>query len=110
MNGNVTYSSTPFRLTGRWNFLNSKFAANVGLGLGIHTSTRKLYEGTIDEISTTTSGLDVGLPITLAYFLDPGFYLTAIYSPTYMSGSFADDDFAHGFMFGLGFQWGVEEN
>jgi hypothetical protein len=108
--GDVTYSSTPFRLNGRWNFLNGKFAANIGVGLGIHTSTVKLYEGTIDERSGTTSALNIGLPITIAYFLDPDFYLTAIYSPNWMSSSYTEDDFAQAVMFGLGFQWGAETN
>lgn len=108
--GKVTYSSTPFRLTGRWNFLNGKFAANVGLGLGIHTSNRKLYEGTVDEKSESVSGFNFGVPVTVAFFLDPDFYLTAIYSPSWMSGSYADGDLAHALMFGLGFQWGASQN
>lgn len=106
--GDVVYSSTPFRLNGRWNFLNGRFAANVGMGLGIHTSTIKLYEGTIDERSSTTSAFNIGLPVTIAYFLDPDFYLTAIYSPNWMTSSFTENDFAHAVMFGLGFQWGAE--
>lgn len=108
--GTVDYSSTPFRLTGRWNFLNGRFAANVGLGLGIHQSTRKLYEGTVDERSETVSGFNFGVPVTVSYFLDPDFYLTAIYSPTWMNGSYADGDLAHAMMFGLGFQWGADDN
>ena len=108
--GDVTYSSTPFRLNGRWNFLNGKFAANIGVGLGIHTSTVALYEGTIDERSGTTSAFNFGLPMTIAYFLDPDFYLTAIYSPNCMSSSYTEDDFAQAVMFGLGFQWGAETN
>jgi len=107
--GDVTYSSTPFRLNGRWNFLNGRFAANIGLGLGIHTSTIKLYEGTIDERSGTTSSFNFGVPITISYFLDPDFYLTAIYSPNWMSSSYTEDDFGQAVMFGLGFQWGAEK-
>lgn len=108
--GDVTYSSVPFRLTGRWNFLNSKFAANIGLGLGIHTSTRSVFKGTIDEKSVTTSAFNVGIPITISYFLDPDFYLTAIYAPTWMTDAFTEDDFSQALMFGLGFQWGADAN
>ena len=108
--GDVTYSSVPFRMTGRWNFLNSRFAANIGLGFGIHTSTLQLFAGTVDERSTTTSALSIGLPITAAFFLDPDFYLNFVYSPTWMSSSLVEDNLAHAFMLGLGFQWGAEEN
>ena len=107
--GDVTYSSTPFRMNGRWNFLNGRFAANIGVGLGIHTSTITIYEGTVDERSGTTSAFNFGLPVTIAYFLDPDFYLTAIYSPNWMSSSYTEDDFAQAVMFGLGFQWGAEK-
>ena len=48
----ITYTSVPFFLTGRWNFLNSSFAANIGLGIGIHSSTRKLHEGTTEELAS----------------------------------------------------------
>ena len=104
----LTYSSVPFVLTGRWNFLNSSFAANIGLGIGIHSSTRKLHEGTTEELSSTTIGTALSLPIEVAYFVDPDFYLQAVYTPSWMDGTPFRDDIAHSFALGLGFVWGGE--
>jgi len=103
----VSVSGVPFMLTGRYNFLNSKFTANIGLGLGIHTTTRYLEEGTIQERSTTTSGMAVSIPVELAYFLDPDMYLQVTYSPSWMNTTPLRDDLAHSFALGIGFQWGA---
>ena len=102
----LTYTSVPFFLTGRWNFLNSRFAANIGLGIGIHSSTRKLHEGTSEELSSTTIGTALSIPIEVAYFVDPEFYLQAVYTPNWMNGTALRDDMAHSFALGLGFVWG----
>ena len=101
----ITYSSVPFFLTGRWNFLNSRFAANIGLGIGIHSSTRKLHEGTSEELASTTIGTALSVPIEVAYFIDPDFYLQAVYTPSWMDGTPLRDDIAHSFALGLGFVW-----
>jgi hypothetical protein len=104
-----SYSGVPFMLTGRWNFLNSRFAANVGLGVGVHSSTRYLYKGTSNERKSDTSGMAFAIPVELAYFLDPDFYLQFTYSPNWMRTTPLRDDFAHSFALSLGFQWGGED-
>lgn len=101
----ITYSSVPFFLTGRWNFLNSRFAANIGLGIGIHSSTRKLHEGTSEEVASTTMGTALSVPLEVAYFIDPGFYLQAVFTPSWMDGTPLRDDIAYSFALGLGFVW-----
>jgi hypothetical protein len=106
----ITYTSVPFFLTGRWNFLNSSFAANIGLGIGIHSSTRKLHEGTTEELDSTTIGTALSIPIEVAYFVDPDFYLQAVYTPSWMDGTPLRDDIAHSFALGLGFVWGGEQD
>jgi len=102
----VNYSSVPFVMTGRYNFLNSRFAANIGLGIGLHTSTRSVYEGTIEERSTSVSAMALNVPLEIAYFLDPDLYIQLIYTPTWMSASYVQDNMVHTFAGGLGFQWG----
>lgn len=104
----LTFTSVPFFLTGRWNILNSSFAANIGLGIGIHSSTRKLDEGTSEELSSTSIGTALSIPIEVAYFVDPDFYLQAVYTPSWMDGTPLRDDIAHSFALGLGFVWGGE--
>jgi hypothetical protein len=106
----LTYTSVPFFLTGRWNFLNSRFAANIGLGIGIHSSTRKLHEGTTEELDSTTIGTALSIPIEVAYFVDPDFFLQAVYTPSWMDGTPLRDDIAHSFALGLGFVWGGEQD
>ena len=100
----------PSLFTGRYNFLNSRFAANIGIGLGIHTSTKAVYEGTIEERSTTTSGLAFSIPVEVAYFLDPDLYLQLIYTPSWMTTTELRDDLAHTIAGGIGFQWGSDAN
>jgi len=101
----VTVSSVPFVMTARYNFLNSKFAANIGLGLGVHSSTIKRNEGTVTERSSTSTGFALSLPVTVAYFLAPDFYLQFIYTPSWMDGTPLRDDLAHSINVGIGSQW-----
>ena len=101
----VTYSAAPFVFTGRWNFLNSRFAANIGLGIGVHTSTQKLDEGTTDEISSSVTGMAMSVPVTAAYFLAPDFYLQVVFTPSWMNTTPMRDDLAYSINAGLGFQW-----
>ena len=106
----VTYSSVPFVITGRYNLLNSRFTANIGLGIGLHTSSRALFEGTIEERSSSASSMALSLPVQVAYFVDPDLYFQFIYTPTWMSTSAFKDDMAHTFAGGIGFQWGNDED
>ena len=61
-------------------------------------------------IAVFREGLETVLFLTAAFFLDPDFYLNFVYSPTWMSSSLVEDNMAHAFMLGLGFQWGAEAN
>jgi len=102
----VSYSSTPFAITGRWNFLNSRFAANIGLGLGFYTSKLFLYEGTTEQRQISESGMSISVPIGVAYFLDPDMYLQVSYVPAVMTATTVSEDLAHTVVLVAGFQWG----
>ncbi len=106
----VSYSSTPFAITGRYNFLNSRFAANVGLGLGFYTSKFYLYEGTTEQIQRSQSGMSFSLPIGMAYFLDPDMYLQISYVPSIMTASSLTDDLSQTVVLVAGFQWGADKD
>ena len=105
----ITFTSVPFMFTGRFNFLNSRFAANIGLGIGLHSSTRKIFEGTTDERASTTTGMALSLPVEAAFFLDPDLYIQFIYTPNWMDTSPLRDELAHSFGLGIGFQWGADQ-
>jgi len=105
----ITFTSVPFLFTGRFNFLNSRFAANIGLGIGLHSSSRKLFEGSSDEYTSTTTGMAFSLPVEAAYFLDPDLYVQFIYTPSWMDTSPLRDELAHTFALGIGFQWGADQ-
>jgi len=105
---NISYRGTPFLLTCKYNILNGGFAAYVGAGIGVHWSSLKQYEGTVDEVSSSFTGMALGVPVGIAFFLAEDLYLQGVYSLSYMSTTPLRDDIAHGFLLGLGFQWGKE--
>jgi opacity protein-like surface antigen len=104
----ITYSGTPVMLTCKYNILNGRFAAYAGAGIGVHWSSLKRHEGTVDEVSSSFTGMALGVPVGVAFFLAEDLYLQGVYSLSYMSTTPLRDDIAHGFMLGLGFQWGTE--
>ena len=106
----VSYSATPFAITGRYNFLNSRFAANVGLGLGFYTSKLYEHEGTVDQRQRSASGMSFSLPIGMAYFLDPDMYLQFSYVPSIMTASALSEDLSHTVVLVAGFQWGGKKD
>jgi len=105
---NISYSGTPVLLTCKYNILNGRFAASVGAGIGVHWSSLKQHEGTVDEISNSFTGMALGVPVGVAFFLAEDLYLQGVYSLSYMSTTPLRDDMAHSFLLGLGFQWGKQ--
>jgi len=103
---NISFRGTPFLLTCKYNLLNGRFAAYAGAGIGVHWSSMKTNAGTVDEVSENYTGMALGIPVGIAYFLSEGLYLQGIYSLSYMSTTPIRDNLAHAFMLGLGFQWG----
>lgn len=106
----VSFSSMPFMITGRWNFLNSRFAGNLGLGFGFYNANLFLYEGTIEERKSTETGISVTIPLQFVYFVDPDVYLQASYIPAIMTASSISDDLAHNAILAIGFQWGGKKD
>ena len=104
----ITYSGTPVMLTCKYNIFNGRFAAYAGAGIGVHWSSLKRHEGTVDEVSSSFTGMALGVPVGVAFFLAEDLYLQGVYSLSYMSTTPLRDDIAHGFLLGLGFQWGKE--
>lgn len=105
---NVEFSGTPVLLTCKYNFLNGRFAAYAGAGLGIHWSSLKTDAGTSDEVSNGYTGMAFSIPVGIAYFLDPEFYIQATYNLSLMTTTPLTDDMHHAFSLGLGFLWGKE--
>ncbi len=102
----IAFRGTPFLLTCKYNFLNGRFAAYAGAGIGVHWSNMKQNAGTVDEVSQDFTGMAFGIPVGIAYFLTEGLYLQGVYSLSYMNTTPLRDNMAHAFMLGLGFQWG----
>jgi hypothetical protein len=105
---NVDFSGSPVLLTCKYNILNGRFAGYAGAGLGIHWSSLKTDAGTIDEVSNNFTGMAFSIPVGIAYFLDPDFYLQAVYNLSIMTTTPLTDDLHHSLALGLGFQWGKE--
>ena len=102
----VDFSGTPVLLTCKYNFLNGRFAAYVGGGIGIHWSTLKTDAGTSDERSSQSTGMAFSLPVGVAYFLDDDFYIQGNYVLGYMSTTPLRDNMSQAITLGMGFQWG----
>jgi len=102
----IAFRGTPFLLTCKYNFINGRFAAYAGAGIGVHWSNLKQHAGTVDEVSQDFTGMAFGIPVGIAYFLAEDLYLQGVYSLSYMNTTPLRDNMAHAFMLGLGFQWG----
>ena len=105
---NVDFNGSIVLLTCKYNFLNGRFAAYVGGGIGIHWSSLKTDAGTSDEASKQSTGLAFSLPVGVAYFLDNDFYLQGNYVLGYLGTTPLKDNMTQAMTLGLGFQWGGE--
>lgn len=104
----LEYGSVPFLLTAKYNLINGRFVGFLGFGIGVHSSTLKSAAGTTEEVSKKYTGMALGIPVGIGYFLAPDFYLQGSYNFRSLSGAPLGDGITHSLTLGLGFQWGSE--
>ncbi len=102
-NINIDHTSIPILATFKYMFGNKRWTGHLGFGMGVHISSTKAPDFTLEEESTT--GFAMAFPLGVMFWISENININASYQFNWMLSSYLSDDASQSANLGVGFQF-----